>query len=262
MTTVTIPSSVTSIGEGTFAHCTALTSIAITSSVSFIGKRAFEGCTALTFITIPSSVASIGERAFYGCICLASVTIPCSVSTIGKDTFSRCTGLSSATIRSGVTTIGTRAFNGCTSLEAISLPDTIQEIEALAFSNCPAIKAVIVAGWRSVQPFNRRFVAPIFKDGGSAVEIVDAPNSIVRQLGGVCKSITRYNDLPAEVRLRALRLFWSVETHWSSCRVGLREVVWMLLLVGEALQREEVAPAALPDLQPELWLHIMSFVHI
>eukprot|EP00729_Bicosta_minor_P005549 gene5549-19721_t len=156
---------------------------------------------------------------------------------------------------SGVTSIDRSAFDGCTRLAEVNLPDTIQAIGNDVFANCPAIKVVTVDGWRSFPPFSRHFKT-IFVNTDD-VEVVDAPNSFVRQLGGVCKGIAKYNDLPVEVRVRALRVsFWSVETHLSRCTAGKRMFAWTLLLVGEALQREK---AELPDLQPELWLHIMSF---
>jgi len=63
---VTIPTSVTSIGQSIFAGCTGLTSISIPTSVTSIGAVAFENCTSLTSITIPTSVTSIGNRAFDG----------------------------------------------------------------------------------------------------------------------------------------------------------------------------------------------------
>jgi hypothetical protein len=67
LTSITIPNSVTSIGNMAFADCTGLTSITIPNSVTSIGARAFEGCTGLTSITIPNSVTSIGSSAFRGC---------------------------------------------------------------------------------------------------------------------------------------------------------------------------------------------------
>ena len=66
-TSVTIPSSVTSIGGGAFFDCAALTSVTIPSSVTSIGGSAFSGCIRLTSVTIPASVTSIGAGAFYGC---------------------------------------------------------------------------------------------------------------------------------------------------------------------------------------------------
>ena len=64
LTSVEIPSSVTSIGTYAFQGCTSLTSVEIPSSVTSIGTFAFQSCTSLTSIEIPSSVTSIGTYAF------------------------------------------------------------------------------------------------------------------------------------------------------------------------------------------------------
>ena len=90
-----------------------LTSVTIPSSVTSIGSSAFSGCSGLTSVTIPNSVTSIGNYAFYGCSSLTSVTIGNSVTSIGNSAFYRCSGLISVTIGNSVTSIGDKAFMGC-----------------------------------------------------------------------------------------------------------------------------------------------------
>src|SRR5664280_2536907 len=67
LTSVTIPSSVTSIGDSAFFRCSGLTSVTIPNSVTSIDNRAFEYCSGLTSVTIPSSVTSVGNLAFAYC---------------------------------------------------------------------------------------------------------------------------------------------------------------------------------------------------
>ena len=87
---VTIPSSVTIIGNCAFLACRELTSVAIPSSVTSIEADAFLDCSRLTLVTIPDSVTSIGSGAFAQCSRLTSVTIPPSVTNVGDCVFSDC----------------------------------------------------------------------------------------------------------------------------------------------------------------------------
>ena len=75
------------IAFGAFRGCSSLTSITIPNSVTSIGDYAFSGCSSLSSVTIPNSVKSIGDRTFYGCSCLTSISIPNSVTSIGESAF-------------------------------------------------------------------------------------------------------------------------------------------------------------------------------
>ena len=59
-----------------FSGCNSLTSITIPSSVTSIGDYAFEGCVSLTTIVIPDSVTDIGDHVFEGCTSLEKILIP------------------------------------------------------------------------------------------------------------------------------------------------------------------------------------------
>ena len=67
-----------------------MTSITIPSSVTSLGVYCFQGCSGLTSITIPSSVTSLGESCFWDCSGLTSITIPSSVTSLGWNCFSGC----------------------------------------------------------------------------------------------------------------------------------------------------------------------------
>ena len=101
------------LGISVFKGCSVLTSVTIPSSVTSIHIHAFEGCSGLTSLIIPSSVTEIGEAAFKGCSGLTSLAIPSSVTWIGGCVFENCSGLTSITIPSSVTEIGGAAFIFC-----------------------------------------------------------------------------------------------------------------------------------------------------
>ena len=136
---LTIPSSVTSIGYSAFEGCSGLTSLSIPSSVTLIESGAFRGCSGLTSLTIPSSVTLIESGAFRGCSGLTSLTIPSSVTSIGYSAFEDCTGLTSLAIPSSVTSIGSDAFYGCSGLTSLTIPSSVTSIGSDAFYGCSGL---------------------------------------------------------------------------------------------------------------------------
>ena len=139
-----IPSSVTSIGEGTFSVCRSLSEIVIPSSVTSIGDFAFSFCLSLSEIVIPSSVTSIGKGAFFRCHSLSEIVIPSSVASIGDRAFSFCDSLSEIVIPPSVTSIGDIAFSGCDSLSEIVIPSSVTSIGDSAFSFCDSLSEIVI----------------------------------------------------------------------------------------------------------------------
>lgn len=172
---VTIPNSVTTIGERAFRMCESLRSANLPSSVKTLAPNPFSGCGQLHLsiseksrftvtdgllvdergfliscisqsltIEIPNSVTRIGDNAFRGCESLERVTIPNSVTTIGDGAFSDCVSLESVTIPNLVTTIGVYAFSHCFSLQSVIIPDSVSIIGRLAFHACESLESVTI----------------------------------------------------------------------------------------------------------------------
>lgn len=150
---VTIPETVTIIGEHSFERCSSLTNITISNSVTDIEEYAFAECYSLKSITIPDSVVNIGIYVFQKCIALESITIPDSVISIGKYAFQECTALKSINIGNGLKGIEACTFEEASSLESITIPDNIEYIDYKAFNLCTALKSIYIGkGVRIIGP--------------------------------------------------------------------------------------------------------------
>ena len=172
---ISIPNSVTSIGNRAFGGCSSLTSVTIPGSVMSIGDFAFKSCSSLSSITIPASVRVIKGNSFYGWsgelinkspyftyeggvlfsknrdILIAflqqdvtSYAIPCGVKSIGDNAFSGCSSLTSITIPDSVTSIGDNAFSRCSSLTSITIPDSVTSMGSGAFSWCKSLANITI----------------------------------------------------------------------------------------------------------------------
>ena len=164
---VIIPNNVTSIGIGAFENCwDFLQHVTIPDSVSVIGDYAFSGCNNLTSVEIPDSVTYIGAHAFENCSSLETVILSNNLEKIGDNAFDNTPWMlkqqesqeewvivngillsyqgdsEEAIIPYGVTSIGEGAFEWCDTLKHIVIPDSAINIGANAFLGCGSLESV------------------------------------------------------------------------------------------------------------------------
>ena len=179
LTSVTIPTSVTSIGDDPFpknpdtivnrhfkvpAGTTTITGdlwarwgvdkitlkeVIIPLSVTIIGDSAFEGCTSLASIAIPTSVTSIGNSAFpQNTIVNRHFRVPAGTTTITNNLWAMWDvekiTLKEVIIPFSVTSIGNYAFDECSSLESVTIPDSVTSIGYWAFYRCTSLASLAI----------------------------------------------------------------------------------------------------------------------
>ena len=172
---VSIPASVTTIGEKAFASC-GVTSVtfATNSQLTTVDRYAFFSSSSLQSIALPDGVTTIGVAAFNGCNNITSISIPDSITTIedraldfnssaftvynnakylGNSTNpylvlvkASDTSLTTCDIHTGAKIILIFAFDNCTSLKSVTIPNSVTTICNAAFYYCNSLSTVYYGG--------------------------------------------------------------------------------------------------------------------
>ena len=139
---VTIPQSVTSIGDYAFSRCEKMDSLTINDAATSIGSWAFDECYKLTTLSLGKNITTIGDYAFLDCHKLDNVTIPQSVTSIGKSAFYRCYALTTLSLGENIEKIGSYAFAECGHLTNVTIPEKVKTIEPYTFGWCTSLKYI------------------------------------------------------------------------------------------------------------------------
>jgi hypothetical protein len=136
-------SQLSSIGEQAFRGCQQIKMITIPSSVTVLGNCCFESCAGLETVAFGagSKLDAIPAGSFAACNRLRSITVPASVKIIADDCFSECSELRCSPIPadSGLIRLGRGAFESCEKLAPMSLPSTLEVVEGDCFLACDSL---------------------------------------------------------------------------------------------------------------------------
>lgn len=140
---LTIPDTVTTIGESAFQGTYIVGDVVIPESVTSIGKKAFYCCFGITSVTLPSSVTAIEESTFYACHSLTSINTE-NIISYGRACFFDCRSLLEIKLAPSVESIGSIAFAQCYSLHGKYDLSGVKSISLDAFKNCTRITSFVI----------------------------------------------------------------------------------------------------------------------
>lgn len=182
ITSVTFPSTLTTIGQLCFYECKSLTDVTLPPSVEFLRTSAFDSCTALKSFTGGASLKTLQSFVFNGCEALETVSFEPALDYIGADSFKGCTSLKRVEIKdvaawagisfmlgdsnpltlagmlyvdgepaddivlpADVTQVSDAAFRGCTSLKSVAFEGKGITVCDMAFENCTQLSSIDLA---------------------------------------------------------------------------------------------------------------------
>ena len=160
------------INDEVFSGNTNLTSVTLPESLTTLGDRAFYTCKSLKTIKIPSGVTAIPDYCFNHCLSLESVTIPEGVTTIGDGAFVGC-NLKELTLPSTVTMIESGAFlsnNRCQSItcNATTPPNLGENVFGYNASTTVKVPLQSIAAYRQAEGwknFTNYYGGEVIADG-------------------------------------------------------------------------------------------------
>lgn len=158
ITAITVPESLTVIGEFAFYDCDNLKQLSMLNNVSNISNQAFADCNNLEQIILSEKVSYIFNYAFYRCDNLTQVTLTDNVLFIGEEAFGDCIKLTEVSVSKDISTsvefvpryeedvptVCMLAFSGCEALKKVTFPDRIESIQYGVFNNCVNLEEVIL----------------------------------------------------------------------------------------------------------------------
>ncbi len=151
---ITIPPSVTYIGNFAFQGCGKLNKIYISDLSAWAmvsmpdegpllnDNTIYLNGEPIVDLVIPDTAIRIGPRAFINCQSINSLRIPDALIMIHSSAFENCRNLTDVKLPECLRFLDNNAFNGCTSLKTITIPENLERFDGRSFSGCSSLEEV------------------------------------------------------------------------------------------------------------------------
>ncbi|MCM1144895.1 MAG: leucine-rich repeat protein [Blautia sp.] len=143
-----------------FADCESLERLVLPKRLKTLPQYTFQNCANLKEVTLQEGLEEIGNHVFENCPSLEEIVFPSTVTSVGDYAFRNCTGLRKATLNEGLITINSQAFEGAAfgrklstgaiEKNTLTIPSTVQTIGTGAFHECAYLREVIFADGETV----------------------------------------------------------------------------------------------------------------
>lgn len=150
VSSLVVSEGITTVGKDAFERCLHLETVSLPTTLTSIGNGAFmpadeypNAAGKLNSITIPDAVTTLGGAVFWGAA-LTSLTVPHNVATVGKYACRDCTRLTSVRYEGSV--IGGFMFVNCTALTSFTMAHTVTTIDEHCFNYCGALETITYEG--------------------------------------------------------------------------------------------------------------------
>ena len=137
---VTIPDSVTEIGENLFSASETIQEVKLSENVTELKPFTFAGCSALKKVSFSTKITSFPEGLFFGCSSLTEIPFRNGMEALENDVFRDCEKISSIQIPDSVKIIKRGALAGCTNLSTIIFPSSLEKIEDRSLAGLSSLK--------------------------------------------------------------------------------------------------------------------------
>lgn len=152
--TVTLPDSVTEIGNSAFSGCEKLVQINLPPKLETIGNSAFSGCKSLTELTMPDSLRTIGSNVFFNCSCLTALNLNEGLESVGRSITANCYALTRINIPSTLSILPDGFLHGGCAIPCITVPEGVKEIEMQALDCSELLCAFLPASVETFGTYN------------------------------------------------------------------------------------------------------------
>lgn len=145
ITLVSLPKSISSIGNGAFLNCQKLKSLTYGARLLELHSSVFGGCANIQYLKIDGLLTNASKDVFGGCDNLTTLEIESDVSILNNNAFKDCKKLSTLYYSANTTSLDESVFAGCDNIKTLTVSGALENVEKDLFGGCENLEELDLA---------------------------------------------------------------------------------------------------------------------